>query len=61
MQIDLENTAKKSLSEKTLMIKKIDRNLIKVFYKIRIGKLTYLPFSREFMDFIVREKIKGGY
>jgi hypothetical protein len=42
MQIDLENIVKESLSEKTLIIE----------------KLTYLPFSREFMNFIAKEKNK---
>lgn len=43
MKIDLENIAKEVFKEKPLVIKKIDKNLIKVFYKGKSPRNTPKP------------------
>jgi hypothetical protein len=47
------------------LIHLIDKNLDDYYNqidKVRIGKLTYIPFSLGFVDFIAKEKfdVKGG-
>jgi plasmid maintenance system antidote protein VapI len=44
----------------TQLINKSPKNFYNQMNGIRIGKITYLPFSKKFIDFIIKEKFNGG-
>jgi hypothetical protein len=44
----------------TQLINKSPKNFYNRMEGIRVGKITYLPFSKEFIDFVIKEKLNGG-
>jgi hypothetical protein len=63
-EIDLEETAKECFINKSLIIEKVKKNLIKIYYRGESPRNTtkpiILPFSKEFIDFVIKEKFNGG-